>query len=352
MAEFGTITPVACQSNKRRTMILNARAAWAIMLVAAMVPCRVAAQSRQAGNLNLATPTGGGKQFWTDRLVHHGWRIQQNVYTGHCRLLDDNDVRRAWGTRDQCQKAFDRLRVELALPPVHGKVVVTVHGLGRTRQSMAGMGACLAKRGGYAWLNFSYASTRDSIDAHGKALLEVLQALDEAEEVHFVAHSLGNLVVRRYMHERALAPLEARGPRLGRFVMLAPPNQGAELAVRMRDNELFRLIFGASGRQLAVQWDEVERRLAIPPCPFGILAGGQGEAGVNNPLISGDDDLVVTVAETRLAGAADFLVVPEFHTFIMDAPAVRQSTLRFLQHGYFLSSEARQPIPATAPSVQ
>ncbi|MDZ7619866.1 MAG: hypothetical protein U1E05_22940, partial [Patescibacteria group bacterium] len=133
---------------------------------------------------------------------------------------------------------------------------------------------------------------------------------------------------------------------------LAPPNQGAELAVRLGDNELFRLIFGTGGRQLAGQWDEVEQRLAIPPCPFGILAGGQGEAGLNNPLISGEDDLVVTVAETRLAGAADFLIVPELHTFIMDSPDVRQYTLRFLQHGHFLSPEARQPIPAIEPGVR
>ena len=333
-------------------MIRDRIAVLAAVLVMALPASHTAAQSVPGTNMNITTPTGGGKQFWTDRFVYHHWRIQQNVYTGHCRLLDDKNVRQAWGAYDGCRQAFERLRVERSLPPVRGKVVVTIHGLGRTRQSMAGMGAYLAKEGGYTWLNFSYASTRDSIDSHASALLQVLQSLNEAEEVHFVAHSLGNLVIRRYLYERALANPEARGPQLGRFVMLAPPNQGAELAVRLRDNELFRLIFGTGGRQLAVEWDEVEQRLATPPCPFGILAGGQGEAGLNNPLISGENDFVVTVAETRLAGAADFLVVPKLHTFIMNSPEVRQYTLRFLQHGHFLSPEARQPIPAVEPGVR
>ena len=46
----------------------------------------------------LAVPTLGGRQFWSDRLVYGGWRIQENFLTGHSRLLDAGNVRRAWGT--------------------------------------------------------------------------------------------------------------------------------------------------------------------------------------------------------------------------------------------------------------
>jgi hypothetical protein len=34
----------------------------------------------------------GGRQFWSDRLVFGGWRIQENVLTGHSRLLDARDI--------------------------------------------------------------------------------------------------------------------------------------------------------------------------------------------------------------------------------------------------------------------
>ena len=62
---------------------------------------------------NITAPTGGGKQFWTDQFVHHGWRIQRNIYTGHCRLLDNKDFRRAWGTYQGCQREFRRLSRQL-----------------------------------------------------------------------------------------------------------------------------------------------------------------------------------------------------------------------------------------------
>ena len=43
-------------------------------------------------------PTLGGKVFWGDNFIYAGWRIQENVVTGHHRLLDPDDVRQAWGT--------------------------------------------------------------------------------------------------------------------------------------------------------------------------------------------------------------------------------------------------------------
>ena len=298
---------------------------------------------------NITMPTGGGKQFWTDCFVYHGWRIQRNIYTGHHRLLDDKDFRRAWGTYDGCREQFERFRVEHSLPPVSGRLVVTVHGLGRTRDSMVGIGKYLAKEGGFTWINVTYASTRDTIDAHGRALGEIVNELTDAEEVNFVAHSLGNLVIRRYLADRAQAPPDQRGPPLGRMVMLAPPNQGAQIAERLHNNKLFQLIYGLSGGQLSGAWGDIEQRLAIPPFPFGILAGGNGKETGNNPLLTGDDDFVVTVEETRLPGAADFLVVPALHTFFMDDPTVCQCTLQFLQQGYFTTAEARQPIPEVRP---
>ncbi len=226
------------------------------------------AQLPPGTNINITAPTGGGKQFWTDRFVYHDWRIQQNVYTGHHRLLDDKDFRRAWGTYEGCRQEFERLRVKHQIPPVRGQVVVTVHGLSRTRQSMAGIGEYLAKEGGFTWINVSYASTRETIDAHGRALAEIVGQLSEAQQVHFIGHSLGNLVIRRYLTYRAETAPQHQGPPLGRIVMLAPPNQGAQIAEQLQNSELFQLVYGLSGNQLSGKWHDIERRLAIPPCPL------------------------------------------------------------------------------------
>ena len=81
------------------------------------------------------------------------------------------------------------------------------------------------------------------------------------------------------------------------------------------------------------------------PAEFGVIAGSTRAGQGTNPLVPGDDDLIVGVEETRLPGASDFLIVAASHTFIMDKDEVRQATLSFLQHGYFISAEQRMPIP-------
>ena len=78
---------------------------------------------------NLKQQTLGGTQFWTDQLIVQDWRIQRNVLTNGYRLLDDRDVRHAWGTSEQCRAAFDRIRNERQLKPATGKVVIALHGL-------------------------------------------------------------------------------------------------------------------------------------------------------------------------------------------------------------------------------
>ena len=56
--------------------------------------------------------------------------------------------------------------------------------------------------------------------------------------------------------------------------------------------------------------------------------------------------MVVSVDSTRLAGAADFAVLPVLHTMMMDDAKVQQYTLNFLRHGYFISAAERHPIGA------
>lgn len=46
---------------------------------------------------NIKAPTLGGIFFWEDLENRAGYRLQQNLITGHCRILDENDVRVACG---------------------------------------------------------------------------------------------------------------------------------------------------------------------------------------------------------------------------------------------------------------
>lgn len=58
---------------------------------------------------NIKAKTMGGEVFWNDLVQKQGYRVQQNKTTGHCRILDINDERVAWGSEAQMYVIFRRL---------------------------------------------------------------------------------------------------------------------------------------------------------------------------------------------------------------------------------------------------
>lgn len=298
---------------------------------------------------NAPLPTLGGLQLWCDERFFQGWRIQRNVYSGHYRLLDPSSVRRAWGRRDECEAALERVREHRALKPMHGKAVIVLHGLLSTPLRMRSISRFLQEQGGYTVFNMTYPTTRRPIAEHARALDQVIRNLEGIDEINFVGHSLGNIVVRHYLADQAATP-EGVDPRIHRLVMLGPPNAGSAVATWFQGRRLlkhvFRLATGESGAQLGTNWSELAPRLATPPCEFGVIAGGKGGEIGYNRYLPGDNDFLVTVESARLAGARDFVLRPARHAVMMYPREIQEMTLRFLQHGYFISEEARQPVLA------
>lgn len=279
--------------------------------------------------MNLPLPTLGGKQLWTDlRIDPAGWRIQRHALTGHCRLLDPRNTRRAWGSQADCEAAWTKSGPPHAHPATRTgrELVVVLHGLGRTRSAMRPM-ADHFRAAGYDVIDFGYASTRCGIDEPAAALAGVLKELGGYDRVHFVGHSLGALVVRRYL----AMPASEIAPPTGRVVMLAPPNQGSALAARLKRNPVYLLAIGPIGQEIA-EWKRLEKSLATPR-DFAVIAGDC--KSFSNPLLDDAADLVVTVEETKLDGMSDFLCVDVTHTFLMRNPQVIRQTLSFLRGGRF-----------------
>lgn len=295
---------------------------------------------------NLEMKTGGGKQFWTDLIYRDGWRIQQNAYTQGFRLLDPKENRHAWGNLAACWQKLQTVSAKENIGKNPEEVVILLHGLGRTRFSLEQLEKYLPEKHNLPTIAMSYASTRNTLDDHADALHFLLANSPETTKVHFVCHSLGNLVVRRFLKKLEEHPLPHK-IEFGRMVMLAPPNQGAELSRRFKDNALLNLIWGKSGKQLAKSWTDTEKALAVPDFEFAILAGNEPIPYVSNLLINGEDDLVVSVEETKLPGATDFREVPCAHTFIMDDPKVLEMTAHFLKTGTLEGKEKLNPLPAS-----
>ncbi|RMF37884.1 MAG: lipase [Planctomycetota bacterium] len=282
---------------------------------------------------NLPLPTLGGKQFWTDHCWQAGWRLQHNAVTGHWRVLDDHNVRRGWGNRAACEAliAAQAPRTEL----VDDHAVILLHGLMRSATSMKGLGDAITEAQIGTPICFEYASTRRSVADHASALRDVVRSLPDDARLSFVGHSLGNIVVRHAIADWQSTDDQLTLQRLERVVMLGPPNQGAGIARQLARTGLFEVVVGRSGMQLGPDWSDFARHLATPPCPFGIVAGNLSETIPQNPLVDSAGDLVVTVDETRLDGAADFLEVACLHSFLMDDPGVQEAVVHFLREGRF-----------------
>lgn len=292
---------------------------------------------------NIPAKTSGGNQIWSDVLVYSGWRIQHNLVFDHYRLLDARDVRRAWGTLEACQSKFEQLKHDEIIAAPRGKVVVVVHGLWRNRDAMEPMCKFLRENSDYHVVGITYASTRLPIGDHAANLARIVDGLGtEVTELNFVGCSLGNLVIRRYLGD-CMAGGKTLDKRVNRIVMIAPPNQGVQIATRFASDPVLKTAWGVPGSEIA-EWKKLSATLATPPGEFGILAGGTGPESTRNPLISGDDDFLIAVEETKLAGAADFQLLPASHASIKRDPTALKYTLNFLQHGYFIAADKKQPL--------
>ena len=308
------------------------------------------AQTRRLFNDGDATL--GGRTAWSDELIFYEWRIQQHAVLGNHRLLDPDDRRVVQGSYLECFNKLLIIRQEQRLAALPKEVVILVHGLGGYRHRMQGLGDHLA-RSGYAVLNFGYASTQGEISLSAKALASVVRNLKGVESIDFVAHSMGNLVIRRFLHDvEQMAPQDRPAVAFKRMVMISPPNHGADILDNLENRKLAQLTADQRGGpyfELSPDrgWAKLEPTLATPDFEFGVIVGGRGDDLGYFSEIPGDDDGLLTVATSRLDGAADYLQTGGAHWYMTDYQEVRDATVSFLRNGYFVSAETREPVLAT-----
>jgi rhomboid family GlyGly-CTERM serine protease len=210
--------------------------------------------------------------------------------------------------------------------------VILLHGLCRSSLSMGFMERAL-RQSGFAVLNLDYASTRKSIT--DIALDDIVKAVSTCsrmgyERIHFVTHSMGGIVVRRYLQDHQL-------PEGSRLVMLAPPNQGSELmdwAVTSFPR-LSRLA-GPGASQLRTCDRTLLARLTPVSAEVGVIIGNTSWNPYFSDILPGKDDGKVTVERAKLAEMTDFLIAECNHTTILFKPIIQRQVVSFLEHGQFI----------------
>lgn len=220
------------------------------------------------------------------------------------------------------------LLLALAAPALHAQaagdstpreLVVLAHGMGRTSFSMAPLRRALEAEG-YEVMSFGYSSYCCTIAEIGEELRAELAATmgPRHTRVHFVGHSLGNIVIR-YVLTRDTLP-----ERVGRVVMLAPPNQGAHAA------NTFTPVVGWLLRPVtelqADSMSTVRRLPRVQNVAIGVIAAR--------------DDRTVKIPETHLAEESAHVLVGGGHSFIMGRRDTKLHVLSFLRTGAFVTGTA------------
>lgn len=221
---------------------------------------------------------------------------------------------------------------ETASSPASRETVVLLHGLGRHPRAMHYLEYRLT-RAGFEVFNIGYPSTELPPESLVRLLHDRVQlCCAEKQKVHFVAHSLGGLLVRAMLAEK-------RPVNLGRVVILGTPNQGAQLVDLLGDTRLFKSLAGPAGGRLGTGEQSFPHSLPTPDYELGVIAGTHSLNPVGSWLLKGPDDGIVSVESTRVAGMKDFMLVNSDHVMMRFSDQVVDAVIQFLRTGYFRSRE-------------
>ena len=187
------------------------------------------------------------------------------------------------------------------------------------------------ERSGYATLNIDYPSRRATLETLAENIHPAIELFVSGlgGPVHFVGHSMGGLLARVYLARH-------RPERLGRVVLLGTPNGGSEIADRLKNISAYRAFFGPAGQQLGTQRDSAIAAL-FPPVdyPVGIVAGDRSIDPLASAFLPKPHDGRVSVANTRLDGMADHVVIATAHPWLMRNSVAIEQTIAFLRDGKF-----------------
>jgi pimeloyl-ACP methyl ester carboxylesterase len=172
---------------------------------------------------------------------------------------------------------------------------------------------------------FRYSAAAPTMSVIAARLESFVQQLNPSE-LHFVGHSLGGLVIYRYLER-----FPAQPP--GRVAFLGTPcvaSRAAQSAGR------FAPIAHLMGHSVAEELLQPRTRHWTHARPLGVVAGSQ-PLGVGQLLAQFDEpnDGTIAVRETRMPGATDHIVLPVSHLGMLLSARVAREVGLFLTQGHF-----------------
>lgn len=202
------------------------------------------------------------------------------------------------------------------------EAVILAHGLWVGGWAMQGLRFLLARRG-YAAYAFDYRSMAHGLDEHARLLAARIAELRQPA-IHLVGHSLGGLVILRYLRTYG-------EQRIGRIVLLGTPARACMAGLRFENMAAAERLLGASREILRSLPDDYR-----PQCELGVIAGSR-PWGLGRLLmrLPGTNDGLVRLEETEVAGMRDRIVLPVSHSGMLASARVAREVAAFLEGGAF-----------------
>ncbi|MCC5833047.1 MAG: alpha/beta hydrolase [Chlamydiales bacterium] len=208
--------------------------------------------------------------------------------------------------------------------------LVCLHGFFRSYRCMIPMGNTLKREGLEVYL-WDYQSRQETIESHAQNLVEILKEIAKnkpGEPIHFTTHSFGGIILRSAVNLPD-CPQEAK---IGKAVLLAPPNKGAHLAHKANGCPVVRWFFGKkAGMQLLTYNEHEMNSLGNFPDTMDVMviAGDKGNRFLGL-FVNGPNDGKVLVEETRLPTPHEHRVLNVSHHWIMTSREVIKLTKEFI----------------------
>lgn len=206
--------------------------------------------------------------------------------------------------------------------------VVLLHGIFRTKRSMASMARFL-EREGFRVLNLGYPSTKHTLEGLADHIQpQIEQFAKKVKAIHFVGYSMGGLVIRVYINRH-------RPANLGRVVMVGTPNGGSECADTLQHVGLYKKFYGPAGQQLITDQQEFAHIFGKVDYDAGVIAGNFPLDFIASYIIGKPNDGKVSVESTHLPGQKAHKVIHADHTFFPTNRTMWKYALQFLKEGTF-----------------
>lgn len=206
--------------------------------------------------------------------------------------------------------------------------VVLIHGLWMHGALMHWMARRIA-RAGYIVHRYTYPSVRMSMAENARRLAAFCQTLG-ARRLNLVGHSLGGLLIARMLDEPHRLDI-------GRVVLMGAPFVDSFAARRLCRVRMGRAAVGAS----IGEWLRGARPGNLARFDIGVIAGsrGVGLGVMMAPDLPPPHDGTISVAETRVPGARDHIVLRVSHSQMVISNQVVRQVCEFLRYGQFSRSE-------------